>query len=286
MFDSEQAVFYKHEENLLSGLRVQGKVALVTGGASGMGKADALLLAREGASVIVSDMDSQNGRAVVKQINDADGSRKAIFIEHNVADEENWKAVIAEIQSSYGRLDILVNNAGVMKPGNILNTSLEEWKWINSVNSESQFLGCKYAIPLMEASGEGGSIINMSSTSMVYGISYVAAYSASKGSVDALTRTVAMHCIEAGNKIRVNSIQPDSVRTPLVAKLATGNDSVSQADVDDLNKLPTQWIEPEDVANTVLFLASSESNCINGIAILIDNGACIRPPAGGASDKN
>lgn len=269
----------------MSGLRVAGKIALVTGGASGMGKADAQLLAREGATVIVTDMDKANGEAVVEQINKniSDAAKKAIFIEHNVAKEDNWVLVIEQIRSHYGRLDILVNNAGVMKPGNILGTSVEDWRWVNSVNAESQFLGCKHAIPLMEASGEGGSIINMSSTSMVYGISYIAAYSASKGAVDALTRTVAVHCIEAGNGIRVNSIQPDSVRTPLVAKLTTGNNTASQADVDALKDLPTQWIEPEDVANTVLFLASNESSCINGVAILIDNGATIKPPAGGAS---
>lgn len=267
--------------------RVEDKVALVTGGASGMGRADALLLAKQGAAVVVTDMDVDNGNAVVDEINAFAGdSHQAVFIKHNVATEEDWVAVIDAVRERHGRLDILVNNAGVMKPGNVLHTSLEDWQWINSVNADSQFLGCKHAIPLMEVSGEGGSIINMSSTSMVYGISYITAYSASKGSVDALTRTVAMHCIEAGNRIRVNSIQPDSVRTPLVAKLSSGSDTVTQQDVDALKELPTQWIEPEDVANTVLFLASDESRCINGTAILIDNGACIRPPVGGQSDKS
>lgn len=271
----------------MTGSRVAGKVALVTGGASGMGRADAILLAKEGATVIVTDMDNDNGKAVVNEINSLVNTeiQKASFIHHNVADEDNWKAVIADIKNRYGRLDILVNNAGVMKPGGILNTELADWQWINSINAESQFLGCKHAIPLMEASGNGGSIINMSSTSMVYGISYISAYTASKGAIDALTRSVAVHCLEQGNGIRVNSIQPDSVRTPLVAKLTTGADTASQADVDALKELPTQWIEPEDVANSVLFLASDESSCINGTAILIDNGACIRPPVGGQSDK-
>ena len=166
-----------------------------------------------------------------------------------------------------------------MKTAHLDQLSLEDWRMLNSINSESQFLGCKYAIPLMEKNGNGGSIINMSSTSMIMGISNIPAYSASKGAVDALTRSIAMDCIEKKNGIRVNSIQPDSVRTPLIAKMSFGKSSVTEDDLNVLKEMYAYWIEPEDVAYTVLFLASDESRCINGTSILIDNGACIKPPA-------
>ena len=260
--------------------RVAGKVALVTGAASGMGKADAEVLAREGATVIATDRDVAAGRAVVESIVSRYGEQSAVFIEHDVACESDWLAVIEKIATRHHRLDILVNNAGVMKIGGITDTALEDWRWLQSINSESQFLGCKHAIPLMERSGDGGSIINMSSTSMVYGLSHIVAYSASKGAVDTLTRTVAVHCLEASNGIRVNSIQPDGVKTPLVVKMTRDVGEVSQADIDALDELPTRWIEAEDVANAVLFLASDESSCINGTALLIDNGNCVKPPKG------
>lgn len=257
--------------------RVFGKVALVTGGASGMGKADAQLLAQEGATVFISDLDETGGTAVASEINEQYGTGRATFFKHNVTDEEQWKQVLEKIKQAHGRLDILVNNAGIMKPGSVVDTELADWKLVNSVNVESQFLACKHAIPLMEASGEGGSIINMSSTSMVVGMSYIAAYSASKGAVDALTRNVAAHCIEAKNGIRVNSIQPDGVKTPLIVKMATGKDTATKEEMALLDAEKADWILPEDIANTVLFLASSESRCINGIAILIDQGACMLP---------
>lgn len=260
--------------------RVKDKTALITGASSGMGKADAILLAKEGAKVFLTDIDEVNGQKVADDINNANtNDNPAFFIKHDVSKEKDWKRVIEKISKESDGLDILVNNAGIMKTGHIDQLSLEDWRMLNTINSESQFLGCKYAIPLMEKNAKGGSIINMSSTSMIMGISNIPAYSASKGAVDALTRSIAMDCIEKKNGIRVNSIQPDSVRTPLIAKMSFGKSSVTEDDLNVLKEMYAYWIEPEDVAYTVLFLASDESRCINGTSILIDNGACIKPPA-------
>ena len=167
--------------------RVAGKVALVTGAASGMGKADAQLLAAEGATVVVADLNVEEGEAVAAAIG---GS--AVFARLNVADEDNWKAVIADIVEKFGKLDILVNNAGIIALGTVVDTTLESWRLVNSVNSDGVFLGCKHAIPAMAASG-GGSIVNMSSVAAIQGQSFLAAYTASKSAVRALTKSIAMY---------------------------------------------------------------------------------------------
>jgi len=253
--------------------RVAGKVAIVTGAASGMGKADAQLLAAEGAKVVVADMNEADGRAVADAIGD-----NAVFMRLNVTDEDNWKSVIAATMEKFGRLDILVNNAGIIALGNIVDTTLESWRLVNSVNSDGVFLGCKHAIPVMAKSG-GGSIINMSSVAAIHGQSFVAAYTASKGAVRALTKSIAMYCKEQKNRIRCNSIHPDGVKTPMVVKVATGKETATQADIDALGKFGNMC-EPEDIANLVLYLASDESRFVNGAEMLIDNAATITPPVG------
>ncbi|CAA0123751.1 3-beta-hydroxysteroid dehydrogenase [Halioglobus japonicus] len=253
--------------------RVAGKVALVTGGASGMGRADAQLLAAEGATVVVADLNVEEGEATVASIAD-----NAVFMRLNVADEENWKTVIADIIKQFGKLDILVNNAGIIALGTIVDTTLESWRLVNSVNSDGVFLGCKHAIPAMAASG-GGSIINMSSVAAIHGQSFVAAYTASKGAVRALTKNIAMYCKEQKNGIRCNSIHPDGVKTPMVVKVATGKETATQEDIDEIGKFGNMC-EPEDIANLVLYLASDESRFVNGAEMLIDNASTITPPLG------
>ncbi|MEM8660400.1 MAG: SDR family oxidoreductase [Pseudomonadota bacterium] len=253
--------------------RVQGKVAIVTGGASGMGKADAQLLAREGAQVVIADMDEAGGRAVVESIGSA-----ARFVRLDVSDEENWQAIIAETRETLGALHVLVNNAGMIRLGTVVDTHLEDWRRINAVNSDGVFLGCKHAIPLMAESG-GGSIINMSSVAAIHGQSFVAAYTASKGAVRALTKSVAMYCKEQGNGIRCNSIHPDGVKTPMVVKVAMGKDVATQADLDEVGNYGNMC-DPEEIANLVLYLASDESRFMNGSELLIDDCATITPPLG------
>ena len=253
--------------------RVEGKVALVTGAASGMGRADARLLAAEGASVVVADMNETDGKAVA----DAIGER-AVFMRLDVTDEDNWKSVIAATVERFGRLDILINNAGIIALGSIVDTTLESWRLVNAVNSDGVFLGCKHAIPAMAKSG-GGSIVNMSSVAAIHGQSFVAAYTASKGAVRALTKNIAMYCKEQKNGIRCNSIHPDGVKTPMVVKVAMGKDVATQADIDAIGKFGNMC-EPEDIANLVLYLASDESRFVNGAEMLIDNASTITPPVG------
>ena len=253
--------------------RVEGKVAIVTGGASGMGRADAELLAREGANVVVADLNEADGQAVA----DAIGAR-ARFLRLDVSDEDNWKSVIAATLETFGRLDVLVNNAGMIALGTIVDTDLESWRRINAVNSDGVFLGCKHAIPAMTASG-GGSIINMSSVAAIHGQSFVAAYTASKGAVRALTKNIALYCKEHKNGIRCNSVHPDGVKTPMVVKVAMGKDTATEEDIEEVGKIGNMC-EPEDIANLVLYLASDESRFVNGAEMLIDNAATITPPVG------
>ncbi|MFT4517795.1 MAG: 3(or 17)beta-hydroxysteroid dehydrogenase [Halioglobus sp.] len=253
--------------------RVAGKVAIVTGGASGMGKADARLLAAEGAKVVIADLNEEDGEALAQEIGDS-----AIFLKLNVTDEDNWIAVIAATVEKFGQLDILVNNAGIIALGTIVDTDLASWRLINSVNSDGVFLGCKHAIPAMAESG-GGSIVNMSSVAAIHGQSFVAAYTASKGAVRALTKNIAMYCKEQKNNIRCNSVHPDGVKTPMVVKVATGNENPTQEEIDEIGQFGNMC-EPEDVANLVLFLASEESRFINGTEMLIDNASTITPPLG------
>jgi len=253
--------------------RVAGKVAIITGAASGMGKADAILLAREGARVVVADLNEKDGQAVAAAIGEA-----AVFMRLDVTDEDNWKAVIAATVKRFGRLDILVNNAGMIALGTIVDTDMDSWRKINAVNSDGVFLGCKHAIPAMAETG-GGSIINMSSVAAIQGQSFVAAYSASKGAVRALTKSIAMYCKEQKNGIRCNSIHPDGVKTPMVVKVAMGKDVASQEDIDEVGKFGNMC-EPEDIANLVLYLASDESGFVNGSEMLIDNCSTITPPLG------
>ncbi len=167
--------------------RVKDKVAIVTGAASGMGKADAILLAKEGARVVLTDLNETDGQAVAASIGE-----KAIFVKHNVTIEDDWINVIETTVSTFGGLDILVNNAGMMALASVVDSSLEEYRRVNAVNNEGVFLGCKHAIPAMEKCGNGGSIINMSSVAALHGMSFIAAYSASKGAVCALTKSIAM----------------------------------------------------------------------------------------------
>jgi 3(or 17)beta-hydroxysteroid dehydrogenase len=253
--------------------RVAGKVAIVTGGASGMGKADATLLAREGACVVIADVNEADGQLVAESIGE-----NALFLRLDVSDEDNWKTVIATTIEKFGRLDILVNNAGMIMLGSIVDTDLADWRKINAVNSDGVFLGCKHAIPVMAESG-GGSIINMSSVAAIHGQSFVAAYTASKGAVRSLTKSVAMYCKEQKNGIRCNSIHPDGVKTPMVVKVALGKDVATQADLDEVGKFGNMC-EPEEIANLVLYLASDESGFVNGSEMLIDNCATITPPLG------
>ena len=250
--------------------RVQNKVAIVTGGASGVGKADCLLLAREGAKVVVADIDEKNGQAVAQAIKDQGGDAR--FVKHDISSEASWDSIIKVTKDAFGGLDILVNNAAILAIGSIEDTSFELWQKIQRVNSDGYFLGCKHGYAAMKERG-GGSIVNMSSISGIGGSSSFLAYSASKGAVAAMTRSIAAHSRFHHIDIRCNSIHPDGIKTPMVFNLqAQSGGKQSQVRPNDPKQVMARFSDPEDIANLVLFLASDESKRIQGAELRIDNG--------------
>jgi 3(or 17)beta-hydroxysteroid dehydrogenase len=246
--------------------RLKNKVAIITGAASGVGREDALLFAREGAKVVITDINEEGGKAVAKEIGD-----NAMFILHDITSEAGWQEVVKETEEQFGGLDILVNNAAILAYGTIEDTSLELWQKIMRVNADSYFLGCKYAVEAMKKRG-GGSIVNMSSIAGVGGISSFCAYSASKGAVAAMTRSIAAYSKRFKLNIRCNSVHPDGIKTPMVANLHAGLRPGSLPPVKDMEEQMSRMADPADIANLVLFLASDEARFVNGAEMMIDNG--------------
>lgn len=247
--------------------RMDGKVALITGAASGLGKADAILLAREGAAVVLSDVNPA-GEQVAADIR-AHGGR-ALFLVQDVRDEAQWIATIARAEQEFGGLDVLVNNAGIVIVATPEQTTLEQFRLANAVMSEGVFLGCRHAIPALRKRG-GGSIINMSSVASHLGYPVFFAYSAAKGAVRSMTKSLAVYCQMNRMNIRVNSIHASSIDTPMVAQ-ALKELGMSPPGPDD----PVGVGRPEDVASLVLFLASDESRFINGAELVIDNALSVQ----------
>jgi 3(or 17)beta-hydroxysteroid dehydrogenase len=246
--------------------RLAGKVCIVTGAAMGLGQADAIVLAREGAIVILTDVDAEQGAATAAEIGE-----RALFVHHDVRDEQAWIDLVALVLARFGRLDVLVNNAGVLKRAHIEEATLEDWRFVQSINVEGTFLGIKHSIPAMRASG-GGSIINVSSTAAQQGFPNGPAYTASKGAVLALTRSVAIHCLNRGDRIRCNAILPHVAESPMVH--ASLEESFAGIPVEQRPKVAMG--SPFAVANAVLFLASDESSDLNGTTLNLDRGtACI-----------
>ena len=249
--------------------RVAGKVAIISGAGRGVGLADARLLAAEGAIVFLTDINTQTGEKAA-----ADIGGTARFIQHDVSCEQDWQDLIAEVEKEHGRLDILVNNAAILQVGQIDTETLEGWRRVQSINIEGVFLGIQNALPLIEKSG-GGSIVNMSSSSSLVGMPDFIAYSASKAAVRGLTQAVAVHCHQAENNVRCNSIHPDGINTDMAQEVI---EFLPPMDGAKALQATSYACMPEDVANTVLFLASDESSAINGAAISIDKTATITPP--------
>jgi len=251
--------------------RVTGKVALISGGAMGIGKATAELLAREGAHIVVSDIVVDQGQQVAEGIISAGGS--AEFQKLDVAQEADWETVIDGVMKSRGRLDITVNNAGVEFGGTAEDTTLEQWRWLMSVNLDGVFLGTKHSIKAMK-SGGGGSIINISSIEGIIGDALFAAYNASKGGVRIFSKSAALHCAEQRYNIRVNSVHPGCIWTPMVEKFITsqGQDLAEGKSSLESSHPIGRVGEPEDVAYGVLYLASDESKFVTGSELVIDGG--------------
>ena len=255
---------------------VEGKVAIVTGGGSGIGEATSILLARAGASVVVTDIDKARAEAVAVTIGAMGG--QAVGLHHDVTLESDWDEVIYRTIADFGTLDVLVNNAGISGAGlgTLEDQSLENWHKVMRVNLDGVFLGCQRAVIAMKNSG-GGSIINISSIMGIVG-GAGAAYNASKGGVRLLTKSVAVQCGKLGYKIRVNSVHPGYIWTPMVRSIVDVMPQEANMTEDGLRamlveKHPIGRLgEAEDIARGVLFLASDDSSFMTGSELVIDGG--------------
>lgn len=249
--------------------RVTGKVCLITGASMGLGRADALALAREGASVVMADVAADAGEQAAAEIR-AETGADVIFVRHDVTSEESWAAIMATVEQRFGRLDVLVNNAGTVVVETVETTTLEQFRKVSSVSAEGTFLGCKHAIGLMKRHG-GGSIINMCSVATHLGYPVFFAYSAAKGAVRGMSKSIAIHCQMNGYNIRVNTIHPGAMDTPMVR---AANIALFGSEEEAKKHLPPIG-SPADVAAMVLYLASDESRFVNGAELIIDNAVTI-----------
>jgi NAD(P)-dependent dehydrogenase (short-subunit alcohol dehydrogenase family) len=246
-------------------MRLAGKVALITGGARGMGAVEARLFAREGARVVVADVLESEGRQVEAAIRGAGGD--GLFVHLDVSSEADWSAAVAAAVTRFGKLDVLVNNAGIGGAGRIEETTLEAWNRVMTVNATGVFLGTRAVIPAMRAAG-GGSIVNISSQLGLVGVETSSPqYQASKGAVRLLTKATAIQY--AQDRIRANSVHPGPIVTPMT--------EARRADPDHyrfmVSRIPLgRYGEPEEVAYGVLYLASDESSFVTGSELVIDGG--------------
>ncbi len=244
--------------------RLQGKVALVTGGASGVGLEVVKLLLGEGTKVAFSDINEAAGQQLAAELGE-----RSMFFRHDVSSEADWTHVMAAVQQRLGTLNVLVNNAGILLPGDMETGRLEDFSRLLKVNTESVFIGCQQGIAAMKEAG--GSIINMASVSSWLPIEQYAGYSASKAAVSALTRAAALNCRKQGYAIRVNSIHPDGIYTPMTqAALPKGVSKEMILHDPKLNRAGRAYM-PERIAQLVMFLASDESSVMSGSELHADN---------------
>jgi NAD(P)-dependent dehydrogenase (short-subunit alcohol dehydrogenase family) len=243
-------------------MRLKGKVAIVTGGASGMGRSEAMIFAREGARVVVADVLEQEGQEVAKSIGDA-----ARFIKLDVTSEQGWQAVVAAAEREFGRLDILVNNAGISGTYTSDLASTEAWDRLMDINAKGVFLGMKHALPALKRAG-GGAIVNISSISGFTGqLGVHMAYNASKGAVRLMTKTAAVQW--ARDNIRVNSVHPGFLPAMRTSVGSANPEWRAKA----LAAVPMRREgKVEEVAHAVLFLASDEASYITGTELVVDGG--------------
>lgn len=246
-------------------MRLAGKVALISGGARGMGAAEAAMFCGEGASVVIGDVLDAEGKAVESEIGGKGG--RIAYIHLDVTSEADWQAAVDLAVSRFGKLDVLVNNAGIGAHGRVEDTSAEAWDRVMAINAKGVFLGTKAAIPAMRRAG-GGSIINISSQLGLVGSDHTSPhYSASKGAVRLLTKTTALQYAKEG--IRVNSVHPGPIATPMTE--ARRSDPAHNAMM--VSRIPLgRYGEANEVAYGVVFLASEESSFVTGSELVIDGG--------------
>ncbi|NQV59661.1 MAG: glucose 1-dehydrogenase [Alphaproteobacteria bacterium] len=259
--------------------RVEGKIAIVTGGGTGIGRAAATRLAEEGAIVTIAEFNAESGQAVVAEL-----GGEATFVQHDVREEASWQSLMDAVADRHGRLDILVNNAGILATGNsqvLADTDMAQWRAVQTVNVEGVFLGCKYGVAAMTADGGrekggagGGAIVNMSSIAGLVGTPHLIAYGASKGAVRQMTKSVAIDCARKGLGIRCNSVHPGVIVTNMgnqVMSLGSNDAEANWAARIEIIPMgePGQAV---DVANCILFLASDEARHVTGAELVVDGG--------------
>ena len=247
--------------------RLEGKTALVTGAASGIGLQTSIRLAEEGALVMMTDINLEEGRQQAEKL-----GANATFLKLDITEEEEWISVLDETVKRFDRLDILVNSAGMVLIADVEQITLEDWRKVHAVNLDGTFLGCKHGVRVMKEFG-AGSIINLSSVSGMIGGFNLAAYNSSKGAVRMLTKSVALHCARAGYGIRCNSIHPTFIETPMLESMIRDSPDPEKARQTLVRQVPLRRIgKPDDVANMIVYLASDESTFVTGTEMVIDGG--------------
>ena len=245
-------------------MRLENQVALISGGARGMGAVEAKMFAAEGAKVVIGDMLGDEGRQVEAEINESGG--ECVFVQLDVTDENAWQDAVATTVARFGKLDILINNAGIARINSVEDTTSEEWDLVMDINAKGVFLGTKAAIPEIRKAG-GGSIVNISSIAGLTG-GRTSSYAASKGAVRLLTKSTAIQY--AADGIRCNSVHPGVIETPMTTPIMLNTPEGRELNA---SRHPLgRFGQPEDIAYGVLFLASDESSFMTGSELVIDGG--------------